>query len=203
MQFTILKEETQEEVWMDIPGYEGQYQVSDQGRVKSTFKGINSRGISFSFKEHILSQCTASKYLFVCLRKNLKSKNMLVHRLVALAFLGENKLDVDHIDGNRFNNKLSNLRYCSRRENCTFGAEKRTSSSSTIGTILRISAYTGIKKFESAISFKKTKVYIGRFDNEKLASDSYSCALKLITDNPEMEVIDLKSKLKLIYGYGK
>jgi len=94
-----------QEIWRDVPGYEGMYQVSDQGRVR------NASG-------RVLSLCTISGgYKAVSLGRN---NSKTVHRLVALAFLGppsnKNTL-VLHSDGNRTNNTLDNLRYGSHADN--------------------------------------------------------------------------------------
>jgi hypothetical protein len=96
--------EIMQEVWKAIPGYEGQYEVSDQGRVRSNKK--------------ILAVCDVSGgYKAVSLGKN---NSKLIHRLVAAAFLGPAPLDkrlVLHGNGDRFDNRLSNLRYGSHKDN--------------------------------------------------------------------------------------
>ncbi len=97
------------EVWKDAVGYEGDYKVSSLGRVKS-FK--NFHGVS----ERILKQNLGSKgYPMVCLRKE-RSRTSKVHKIMQLAFdLGEGI--VDHIDGRKDNNHLSNLRVVTIRAN--------------------------------------------------------------------------------------
>jgi hypothetical protein len=81
-----------EEIWKDIKGYEGMYQVSNLGRVKSFKKG----------KESILKNRENRGYKSICLSiGDNKFKGFSVHRLVALAFLGENNLPVNHINGNK------------------------------------------------------------------------------------------------------
>lgn len=102
----IFVEEPMSEVWKDIPGYEGRYQVSDAGRVRSLKTG---RGLVLA--------TVSGGYAAVSLGKNA---SRTVHRLVALAFLGpapEDKPLVLHRDGDRKNNLLSNLRYGSHYDN--------------------------------------------------------------------------------------
>lgn len=107
------------EVWKDVPGYEGLYQVSDQGRVKSLAR-IVPRGSSFlPVKERILRPGLSHGYPMVILQKNGESWNVRVHILVMLTFVGPRPegLDVCHGDGNRLNARLKNLRYGTRQEN--------------------------------------------------------------------------------------
>ena len=97
-----------EEIWKDVPGYEGHYQVSNLGRVKSFKRG----------KERVLKPgFGANGYYHVVLYKGSECKINLVHRLVSLAFLGESKLDVNHKNGVKTDNRLENLEYCTKSEN--------------------------------------------------------------------------------------
>ena len=101
------------EIFKDIKGYEGLYQVSNLGNVKSFHTG----------KERILKfKENRDNYLQVGLYKDGKGKNYYVHRLVAEAFIPkiEEKTHIDHIDGNRQNNNVNNLRWCSQKENNNF-----------------------------------------------------------------------------------
>lgn len=111
------------EVWKDIPGYEGRYQVSDQGRVRSVDRltSVNSGKDgrkSYTRKEKgKLLVPTGERYLGVCLGRYPTKQN--VHNLVMLAFVGPcpEGQEVCHNNGNAFDNRLCNLRYDSRSEN--------------------------------------------------------------------------------------
>ena len=97
--------------WKGIPGFEGLYQVSDCGQVKS----LPRKG---RLKERILKPNLVKGYHYVILCKDGKNKNFKVHRLVALAFLeGDNSLTVNHIDECKTNNHVSNLEYLSNGDN--------------------------------------------------------------------------------------
>lgn len=107
-----------EEIWKDIKGYEGLYQVSNMGRVKSLERIDNS---NHPVKEKILTQkIEKGGYLRVHLRTPQSNKNILVHRLVALSFIPnpENKPEVDHINTIRSDNRVENLRWVTTKENC-------------------------------------------------------------------------------------
>lgn len=111
-----------EEIWKDIPEYEGLYQVSNLGRIKSLErKVLTYNGKSKCYKyvnERILKQnLTGRGYFKVVLCKNGKTKTILTHILVAKTFLGVSKLQIDHIDGNKQNNILTNLEYVTPSEN--------------------------------------------------------------------------------------
>lgn len=107
-----------EEIWKDIPHYEGRYQASSLGRIRSCDRYSNNH----FWKQQILKQklCDASGYR-VCLWEHNKPHYWLVARLVANAFLGESNLTVNHIDGNRLNNNIDNLEWCSIAENIKKG----------------------------------------------------------------------------------
>lgn len=111
-----------DEEWKDVAGYNGYYQVSDCGNVRSVDKLIQCyNGKKYFRKGRILKFFTGgtSKYLEVQLSKNNQTKKYLVHRLVADAFLKcpHKNLEVNHIDGNIYNNSSSNLEYISHLEN--------------------------------------------------------------------------------------
>lgn len=102
------------EIWKPVVGYEGLYEVSNWGRVKSLKFG----------KELILKPCTNNcGYLHVVLSKNNKQKNFYVHRLVAQAFLPNphNYPCVNHKDENPLNNNVENLEWCTYEYNNNFG----------------------------------------------------------------------------------
>lgn len=108
------------ELWYDIKGFEGYYQVSNTGRVKSLSRRvIHARSKSLKRNEKILSFQTAGKYLTVSLCKNSIITRILVHRLVAQTFIPnpDNKQFVNHKDGNPCNNHFDNLEWCTASEN--------------------------------------------------------------------------------------
>ena len=112
-----------EEIWKDIEGYEGLYQVSNKGRVKSLNRYANNNGTLQFRPERILKQniqkAGRSKRCTVVLSKDAKTKAIRVHRLVAEAFIPnpENKPQIDHIDTNMSNNNVENLRWVTAKEN--------------------------------------------------------------------------------------
>lgn len=103
----------EKEIWRDIEGYNGLYQVSNMGRVKSL--NYDRTG-----KEKILKQYKDKDgYLYINLCKNSKKKTLKVHRLVALAFIDnpDGKEEIDHINTIRDDNRLENLSWATRKEN--------------------------------------------------------------------------------------
>lgn len=135
------------EIWKDIPEYEGLYQISNLGRVKSL------RG-----NEKILKQLVnRDGYYVVRIRKNKKRKEYFVHRLIALCFIeyknnykyledeknkvfNVNKLTVNHIDKNRLNNNIDNLEWCTSRYNVHYSSDT-----------LKIKAIEKLKKIKKYI----------------------------------------------------
>ena len=110
------------EEWKAIAGYEGLYEVSNLGRIKSLSR-IDSRGYKRNEKILKLNKDSGG-YLKVSLYKNGKPKQYNVHRLVAIAFIPnpDNLPEVNHKDENRINNYVDNLEWCNRKYNCNYGA---------------------------------------------------------------------------------
>jgi hypothetical protein len=109
-----------EEIWIDIPGYEGLYQVSNTGKIKSFSKNAPPSG-------RVLKTSTSRGYVWVRLfDKNKKYKNILVHRVVAKAFVPNpnNYKEVNHKDENKQNNNADNLEWCSRAYNMSYGTAR-------------------------------------------------------------------------------
>ena len=108
------------EIWCDIKGYKGLYQVSSKGRVRSLSREVSrcdkKRGFYFG---KVMKQAVACGYAGIVLCKAGHSKRYLVHRLVAHAFIPnpENKPQVNHKNGNKLDNNVDNLEWVTRSEN--------------------------------------------------------------------------------------
>ena len=116
----------QNEVWKDITGYEGLYQVSNIGNVKrlpATITALSRWGtlrqMKFEGKKINISHKSGSGYPIVTLSKNGKTKIFSIHRLVAIEFITnpKNLNQVNHKDGNKSNNSYQNLEWCTHSEN--------------------------------------------------------------------------------------
>ena len=111
------------EIWKDIQGYEGLYQVSNLGRVKSLGRNIKKPLLKSGYcwqEERILKPYKNRKgYLNVRLCKDSRTKDFQIHRLVAIAFIPnpENKPQIDHINADKTNNNVNNLRWVTCKEN--------------------------------------------------------------------------------------
>ena len=101
------------EDWKDIPGYEGLYVVSNNGRVMNVRSGRVLRGIVNNLG-----------YIMVGLSKSGKVKMISVHRLVAEAFIKnpDNLREVNHKDEDKSNNNVDNLEWCDRKYNVNYGS---------------------------------------------------------------------------------
>lgn len=110
-----------EEKWKDIEGYEGLYQVSNLGNIKSLERKVLCKNGEFKtiHEKNRKPFKDKDEYLGLTLSKNGKLQTIKVHREVAKAFIpnNNNKEQVNHIDGNKNNNIISNLEWCTNQEN--------------------------------------------------------------------------------------
>jgi len=139
-----------DEIWKNIIDYES-YSISDLGNVRNNTTG-----------RILKPNKNKNGYFMVKLSKNKILKTFLVHRLLALAFIKnpEDKEAVDHIDNNRQNNNLTNLRWATLAEN---GMNRKMNITNTSG-------YKGIyfckqtNKWKAEITFNGKRIYLGRFE---------------------------------------
>lgn len=109
------------EVWKNIPDYEGLYQASNLGRVKGLKRYKQNHSKLQLVEEKIIKQYVNkyNGYVYVVLCKNGKENNCRVHKLIAKTFIPNpnNKSQINHIDGNKQNNRANNLEWCTCKEN--------------------------------------------------------------------------------------
>lgn len=171
----------QEEIWKDIPGYEGLYQVSNLGRVYSFPKKWDTgKGRIHSHKGKILKPGTSTPgYRQVLLYKNKEPKVISIHKLVTLVFLSHKAnsryIHIDHIDGDRLNNNLNNLQIVSSRDN-TAKAQKRKSK------YIGVTYMKDTGKWCARIENRGLRVYLGGYKCETKAHLAYQKALKKIIE---------------------
>ncbi len=107
-----------EELWKPVRGYEGLYEVSNYSQVRSLERLKKaSYGSIQTVQERILRPCWTGRYLTVTLCRNSETKARGIHRWMAEAFIPnpENKLELNHIDGDRANNFIGNIEWCTRK----------------------------------------------------------------------------------------
>ena len=181
--YTNNNGEVCEEIWKDIPGYEGYYQASDLGRIKSLERLVPHLRKEFQVvKARILKQNTNKRYCTVAICKDKTEKKLLVHQLVFFAFNGfyPKKGDlkiIDHIDNIPLNNKITNLNLVSIRVN------------STKDLVLNKN-FLGVKKskknFYATIYYKNKYRSLGTYETEEEAALAYKKAFNLIEENKEV-----------------
>lgn len=140
------------EIWKDIKGYEGLYQVSNLGRVKSLEKYVSNGYSLVLLNERILKPCKQQNgYMTIGLYKNKTYKRKLIHRLVWESFNGdiEDKMTVNHKDEDKTNNCIDNLEILTQAENNHYGTRD-------------------IRAKESMINGKNSKPCIAYNDNETI-----------------------------------
>lgn len=149
------------EIWKDIKGYEGKYQASNRGQIRSVPRIITSKdGRKMKYKGKILTPSTdqKKKYQRVILMFNGHSATKLVHRLVADAFI-ENPLSlpcINHKDEDPTNNSVENLEWCTWKYNDNYGNHGQ-----------RISDNHSKKVVQYTINGEKVKVFKNAFEAEK------------------------------------
>lgn len=172
------------EIWKDIIGYEGIYQISNKGNVKS-LKRIVKQDTGYGkkykriLKEKILkANLDTNGYLYVNLTLNKIKKPYRIHHLVADNFLpikrNGMKLVVDHIDRNKTNNNVENLRIVTQSVNIR--NSDRCDNAKCRNKIFKSKGYyynTKMNKFVVQFKHKKIRYYLGAFDYEEDAAQAY------------------------------
>lgn len=161
-----------EEVWKYIDGFEGLYQVSNFGRIKSIPRRVRCQHYSRMTKERIMKQHSDHLgYCRVSLHKGLKQYSPKVHRLVGIAFIPNpnNYREINHKDENPSNNRVDNLEWCDHLYNSRYGNRgKKLSIANTNNPMLckRVAQYTKDGKFVKEYNsirevFKQTGIHNG------------------------------------------
>jgi hypothetical protein len=162
MGFFIMENQ---EIWKDIPGYEGIYQASSLGNIKRIKKN-----------KLIASVLDKNGYCSAHLCKNGKGIKWRCHRLIVMAFIGISKQEVDHINGIKTDNRLENLEYVSKRENQLRCKERIGTKSKLRG----VSWHKQNSKWQSEIRINNKRIYLGTFKTELEAHLAYINKLKEI-----------------------
>lgn len=156
------------EIWKDIKDYEEHYQVSNLGNIRSkdkiiTCKGKNGTIAHKNKKGKVLknniqkgTRSNIQDMLYVVLSKEGKTKRFYVHRLVADAFMPNsdrlNKTEVNHIDGNRYNNTVSNLEWVTKKDNIKHAFKNKLIKTEKEVIQIDATTYEEIKVFPSESS---------------------------------------------------
>ena len=173
------------EIWKDVPGYEGYYKVSNLGRVRGLNRVVPYKsGASKLLKGRVLNPTMRNGYKQVNLARKGRKKAFRISQLVAMVFLGHkpdgHKLVVDHMNGNKLDNRVENLRIVTNRANVStcFRTDNGTLSSEYVGVHWDINSL----KWRSSIYYDGIRINLGSFDNEIDASNAYQKALSKIED---------------------
>jgi hypothetical protein len=151
------------EIWKDIPDYEGLYQASNLGKIKS---------LKYN---HIYNKCknlkgriTPKKYLMVALYKNNIRKDFKIHRLILQTFIGKSDLQCNHKNGIKTDNRLENLEYCTNKQNFIHALK----------TGLRDDCYKKLYKpvnqIEAVHEFYNKKFSLSKSAIEKIIKEKYN-----------------------------
>lgn len=193
--------EKEKEIWKNIPGYEGYYQASDLGRVRSLDRVIAYKsGASKLLEGNMLNPTMNNGYKQVTLAMKGRKKVFRISQLVAMAFLGHkpdgHRLVVDHINGNKLDDRVENLRIVTNRANVStcFRTDNGTLSSEYVGIYWDINNL----KWRSRIYYDGIRINLGSFDNETDASYAYQEALSKI-ENGSFNPNDYKPKYSSKY----
>ena len=156
-----------QEIFKDIPGYEGLYQVSNIGNVKS---------IIYKKERILIPRINNKGYYQILLARNGVNTTKTIHQLVAIAFLNHTtdnrKIVVDHIDNVKLNNNLNNLQVITNRENCSKDIKLGTSK------YIGVTWHKPSKRWRAQIRINGIKKHIGMFDDELEASIAYKNIVK-------------------------
>lgn len=155
---------------MEIPNFNGLYKVSDTGIVKAMNRKVNMPKGGFKIiDEHYPKLSVTDKGCLKVMLTNKESerKGFFVHRLVALCFIGESKLQVNHKDLDKQNNYFRNLEYVTNRQNVIHRIDKTKTHSK----------YTGVTKQRNKWQAQKMingkRTYLGLFETQEKARDKY------------------------------
>ena len=172
------------EIWKNIPGFEGMYQASNLGKIKSLDRIIvRKNGSKLPLKSVILIPTKDTNGYY---QVKLKSKSKAIHRLMGLVFLNHSynktkKIVIDHINNIKTDNRLENLQLITQRLNST--KDKKGFTSKYAGTYYD----KRDKVFRSMIFINKKNIALGSYKNETKAYNVYDLALKNIDkyENPK------------------
>lgn len=175
------------EVWKDVVGYEGLYEVSSYGNIKSISRTITKGNITYVTKDKLLKQSVDTVgYPYVNLSDYKKQKTFRVHQLVAIAFFNHvpNKYDgliVDHIDNNKLNNMTTNLQLITNRKNSS--KDKKNKTSKYTGVFWHKQSNKWLAQFRENGKVK----YLGNFETEEEARDAYNKSQERIYSEEDMQ----------------
>ena len=158
MRYTEI-ENLENEEWRPIEGFDGRYYVSNYGRVKSFLTMGNCRKVGNEYAHLLKPKMSNRGYLRVSLRANGETRDFSVHRLVAAAFLGlTDGMVVNHIDGCKTNNHVTNLEVVTRSENTRHA--------------IRTGLMRGEMNTPKAVLVMKDGVEVGRFESVTSVCDA-------------------------------
>lgn len=166
------------EIWKDVPNYQKLYQVSNYGNIRSLDHYSNNHHF---YKGRVLKPSADGKgYLYVELYKNGHIKAFRVHRIVANVFLPnhDKKLQVNHLDENKKNNKVTNLEWCTAKQNSNYGTRNKRISIAESKKVKQLGKAGNLMKIWPSLSEAERH----GFDHSYLSK----CA---------------RGKVKLAYGY--
>lgn len=177
----LIQKEIQDmdgEIWKSVKDYEGIYEVSNMGRVRSVERYLHSNGITRKTRPKLHNTINNMGYIIVKLQKDKHKKSVVAHRLVAMEFIPNvaNKPFINHINSIKTDNRVENLEWVNTRENITHYKLTKKYSSKYVG----VSYDKRLKKYCAKCYYKKKSVHLGMFVNELDASMAYQ---KFIKDN--------------------
>jgi hypothetical protein len=166
-----------EEIWKDIVGYEGYYQVSNLGRVKSLDRTINyGKTTKVSIKGKILKlNTTLAGYLGISLYKNSGEQRFSIHKLVAITFelpREDCHTQLDHINNNKLDNSIDNLQWVTGKENST---KRSLDSKSKLSKYSCVYYRKNRDRWISKVTFEGKLKHLGSFKNQE---DAYQSVLE-------------------------